>query len=425
MVNINAWVQEPTTISSQNLNRYKVLWLGGLGTFLELYDYTLFVTLLPFFADAIFGKAFSNPLAMGYILFAISMLVAPLGAIFWGWVGDRFGRIKVLRFAMYSMAFPSLFISLIPTYEDIGILAPILLLFYRVLQAFSASGELQGSKVFVMEHMGKSSYGVSSGVLSATGSLGVMLSMGMAYYCSMNPDQPEAWRIPFALGAFLAVVGSLVRRLLVEPSKFKANQSLKISEITGVIKSNLRGSAIALSLAGLVGIYSYFNHAFINPFLNGFGVDKQDTYVFAVIGLLASAVGAVLAGLIVDSSLKILLTLRSCVVLISIFFPLFYLMLFSGDPIGIAFGYCGIGMFLGAYAAIAGVSINTIFPTEMRCRGALFTYSTGVAIFGGVTPYMLKTLGALHYMLPAAVIIFAALIVWYILRFQFKNIIVH
>lgn len=424
MVNINAWrAPQPITHTSKN-SRQRVLFLGGLGTFMELYDYTLFVTLLPFFADAMFKGLFSNPLMMGYIFFAISMCIAPMGAIFWGWVGDRFGRLKVLRFSIYLMALPSLLIAMLPTYDEIGIFAPILLFVYRIVQAFSASGELQGSKVFVMEHLGKGNYGIASGVLSATGSIGVMLSMIMAYYCSVNQNNPEFWRIPFAIGSLLAIIGGLIRKMLSEPAKYKADNSIRLRDITKVLKNNPRGSAIAFLMAGLSGVFSYFNHAFITPFLTNYGVDRQDAYVFATMGLFSSAVGALLTGLLIDSTQKLLLVLRQCIALTSIFTPLFYLMLFSGEALGVALGYCGFGFILGSYAAVAGITINTIFPQEMRCRGALFTYSSGVALFGGITPYTLKFLGSINYLLPAGVLVFCAATTWLIIKLAKRSIVI-
>jgi MFS family permease len=410
----------------RTMTKAKVFVLGGIGTLLELYDYTLFIVLLPFFAEQIFGYNQSTSLLLGYISFALTFLVAPIGSIIWGWIGDKYGRMNLLRSSIFFMAIPSFFISLLPTYDSVGMLAPIMLILLRIFQGISASGEVQGAKVFVMEHLGRKSYGVAVGTLSAASSFGVMLSMGMGFMCSINSNNPDFWRIPFALGGVLAVMGGIIRRYLTEPNQKILDRNSKISDTFNILRTYSKQTIIALSLAALLGLLSYFMHAFINPFLVSLGAEKQDVYIYSVMGLFMAAIGAITVGFIIDMNMKLILSLRHCLKIFIFFSPLLYLLMLSEDSIGIACGYCGFGALLGAYATIATLTINTLFPSETRCRGALFCYATGVALVGGITPFSLKLLGTVHVLLPGVILIVSAVLVLLVLKYVFdQNITLH
>ena len=195
-----------------------ILFFVPIGNFLELYDYTLYAVLLYIISPEFFpSNSSSTSLLFGMLSFALTMLICPLSAWFWGWYGDRYGRLPMLKQSIMLMAIPSLLISLLPNYKEIGILAPILLISCRILQAISASGEVMGGKIFAMEHLGKRNFGNVSGLTSLGGSLGVGLAMGMGLLISKTGI---SWRLPFFIGGSLAIVGLMIRRKLSESPEF-------------------------------------------------------------------------------------------------------------------------------------------------------------------------------------------------------------
>jgi len=202
-------------------NKKKVIIASVLGNALELYDFSLYGIFVPLFATLFFPTG--NPtvaLLASLATFAVGFLTRPLGGILFGYLGDRFGRKNALLISIMLMALPTLIISFLPTYAQIGILAPILLLLCRLLQGLCAGGEYTGASIFIIEHLGKSRRGLAGSLISASGAIGSLIAMLLGA-ALLQPGLPEwSWRIPFLMGAFLALIGFYIRRSLQESPEF-------------------------------------------------------------------------------------------------------------------------------------------------------------------------------------------------------------
>ena len=204
----------------------KVAIAACFGTFLEWYDFLTFATLAVAFAPLFFPS--SDPitgLLASLATFGAGMVVRPLGAAFFGSLGDRIGRRPVFLITITLMGGATFAVGFLPTYEQIGIWAPILLVSLRLLQGLSAGGEIGGSAVYLTEHAGNSNRGLKTSVLQLMGPLGMLVSTLQLVLLNQFLDPVSfkewGWRVPFWFSIILLLVALKVRMTLEETPIFK------------------------------------------------------------------------------------------------------------------------------------------------------------------------------------------------------------
>ena len=213
--------------SGQNSPSYpKIATAACFGTFLEWYDFLTFATLAVAFAPLFFPS--SDPitgLLASLATFGAGMVVRPLGAAFFGSLGDRIGRRPVFLITITLMGGATFAVGFLPTYEQIGIWAPILLVSLRLLQGLSAGGEIGGSAIYLTEHAGNSNRGLKTSVLQLMGPLGMMVSTLQLVLLNQFLDPVSfkewGWRVPFWFSIILLLVALKVRMTLEETPIFK------------------------------------------------------------------------------------------------------------------------------------------------------------------------------------------------------------
>ena len=213
--------------SAQNSPSYpKIATAACFGTFLEWYDFLTFATLAVAFAPLFFPS--SDPvtgLLASLATFGAGMVVRPLGAAFFGSLGDRIGRRPVFLITITLMGGATFAVGFLPTYEQIGIWAPILLVSLRLLQGLSAGGEIGGSAVYLTEHAGNSNRGLKTSVLQLMGPLGMLVSTLQLVLLNQFLDPVSfkewGWRVPFWFSIILLLVALKVRMTLEETAIFK------------------------------------------------------------------------------------------------------------------------------------------------------------------------------------------------------------
>lgn len=397
-------------------NNIKALLLAALGNFLEVYNYVLFAVMLPVISMLFFpSSSESLSIFFGFISFAISFLVAPLGSVFWGWIGDKYGRKVLLRYSMIIMSIPTMCIGLLPTFASIGFCAPVLLIVFRIFQGISASGGISGSKIFAMEHMGQSRYGIASGIITASGALGVLLAWCIGLYVVKNPEIENLWRVSFIFGGLLYFVGIVIRRYINEieniQKDLQVNIESKINDIASILNNNRNSSLLVFMMGGMMGILSYTLHAFITPFMIGNGIEKHTAYLLSIAAIFITAISAVLAGLLLDyKKTKLISLMRKHIRSVIILSPIFWYSLMNGNLYQIIFAYIGLGYLLGVFAAISGVMMYSLFPPHVRCRGTMLNNSLGIALFGGLTPVIFDIISKYIMFGPALIISLYAMI---------------
>ena len=223
-------MQTTSVRSSQPLRvrELRTLLLASLGSALEFYDFVIFV----FFA-AVIGKLFFAASLPDWVrqtqtfgIFAAGYLARPLGGIVMAHFGDTRGRKRMFTLSVLLMAIPTLLIGLLPTYQSIGVAAPLLLLAMRVMQGIAIGGEAPGAWVFVAEHARRGKVGFAVGSLTSGLSCGILLGSLVATGITLGVSQAQIangfWRVPFVIGGAFGFIAMLLRRWLAETPVFEA-----------------------------------------------------------------------------------------------------------------------------------------------------------------------------------------------------------
>ena len=220
--------------SDQNTLK-RVATASFIGNFVEWFDYAAYGFLATVIALVFFPS--SDPvvaLMSTYAIFALSFIVRPFGGIFWGYVGDKYGRKHALSWSIMIMTLATMCIALLPNYASIGIFAPLLLLFFRMIQGFSASGEYAGASNFLAEYAPKNKKGLYTSLVPASTAAGLLLGslMSAAMFAWMSESflYEYGWRIPFLLAAPLGLIGRFIRLKLEDTPEFLAHQKTSHKE---------------------------------------------------------------------------------------------------------------------------------------------------------------------------------------------------
>lgn len=186
----------------------KVAWSSFLGNFIEWFDYASY----SYFATVIAGVFFPSSnrtvaLMETFGVFALSFVLRPVGALFWGHFSDRFGRKRALSLSILLMSGASFLIGCLPSYAVIGVLAPLLLLLMRMVQGFSASGEYAGAATFLGEYAPVKRRGIYCSLIPASTAIGLLAGSTLAMLMTTNLDAVAmsawGWRVPFLMAGLL------------------------------------------------------------------------------------------------------------------------------------------------------------------------------------------------------------------------------
>ncbi len=392
----------------------KQIIIAGSANALTLYDFTLFPVLLPLIMAHFFSDSSASYIA--YLSFAISFLIAPFSAIYFGHYGDSKGKAYLLKYSLIIMAIPSFIIAISPSYANIGVAASILILFMRIFQGISASAEVLGSKLYIMDYIDKKHYILASSVISAFGALGVMCAVLIGVLITKFSDIEWLWRIAFLLGSSVLIIIYFMRA----PKESKKHKTS--SNMLNAYKELLAHKShiiYAFCLSAILGLLSYTLHGYMVQFaISKLGMQASTAYFLMLISLaitIASSICAGVASLYINFDRRKFL---SRIILLSIptSFTIFALIQINSNYINLAFSI--LPAILGIYAAVSGVEVITCFSSNLRSKGALTTNAFGVAIFGGTAPLILSILaefGALYIGLyiSIALSIFYAIILFY------------
>ena len=222
----------------------KVAIAACFGTFLEWYDFLTFASLAVVFGPLFFPS--SDPgtaLLASLATFGVGMVVRPVGAAIFGSIGDRIGRRPVFMITITLMGFATVCVGFLPTYTQVGIWAPILLVSLRLLQGLSAGGEIGGSAVYLTEHAGDTNRGFKTSFLQLMGPLGILISTLQIALLQgyLTPEEflSWGWRVPFWASLILLLIGFKVRMALEETPIY-----LQLSKTESQSKSPLRDNFI-------------------------------------------------------------------------------------------------------------------------------------------------------------------------------------
>ncbi|MGQ3890031.1 MFS transporter [Legionella sp. CNM-1927-20] len=389
-------------------NQYKIVGLIAIGGALEFYDFTIYALFAPYLSQHFFNNANQFiTLINTFAVFALGYLARPLGGIFFGHFGDKFGRKSAFSLAVFMMAIATLSIGCLPTYQSIGMTAPILLMILRLVQGFSVGGEIPGASVFIIEHVPFNHQGFAIGFvfmcITLGNTIGAMVGLILTTLLSNQQMLLWGWRVPFILGFIISVISYKIRKKTIETPTFinllKTN-NLHHIPFLGVLQSSpLKLLSAFLLTAVSASIISFF--LYLPTYLISIvKINVSHTYVINFFAFLSFALMTLFFGRISDYINRKKLLIIAATLLIVFSYPLFYGLRLFGEPFLWLF-ILGLALLSGMINGSYIILITESFPANIRYSAVGFSYSLGIAVFGGIAP--LAFTGLIRYfMTPEA-----------------------
>jgi MHS family proline/betaine transporter-like MFS transporter len=382
-----------------------------LGTSLEYYDFFIYGILAPTMAPLFFPENLTDkPLIWFFGVFALAYLVRPIGALTFAYVGDRYGRKKALAFSVLLMAIPTTLIGILPTYESIGIWAPILLITLRLAQSLSAGGEFIGASIYLVEHA-KRGIAYFAGSLLYIASVSAPLLDNLVCVAFKNN-----WRIPFLLGSVVGLVGYYIRQNLAESPIFLEVQSRKNKEqsaFSQVISNYKIECFFTACIIGFAGAVFYTTSIYMSTYLQTeLHWESTDARVIAMIGSLVAAILFPFFASLADRKINVTkMMITGCVILILAPIPLFKL-LSTGDMTSVIVAEILLAICYCFFVAPTNTYVISLFPSEIRYTGVALGYSIGNMLFAGtlhlIHTFLIEKTG--DKLMPAYYLVFLALL---------------
>jgi MFS family permease len=416
-----------STAAAPLRNDAKVLSLSALGGALEFYDFVVFV----FFAKTL-GTLFFPPEMPAWLqqvqtfgIFAAGYLVRPIGGVLMAHFGDRIGRKRLFAFSVFLMALPTLCIGLLPTYAQVGIVAPLLLLLLRLLQGLAIGGEMPGAWVFVAEHAPARKVGFAVASLSAginVGTLmGSLMASAMAHWFTPAQLLDHAWRIPFLIGGVFGFISVWLRRWLDETPVFaqmRARKALAKLPIRDVLRDHRGGVLVSMgatwALTAAIVVVILMTPTLVQ---SSFGIAPALASEGSVLASVCLIAGCLWTGLLSDRIGRApALAVSSLALMVGVY--LLYIDLAHGGR-----HFLPLYALAGFTAGVSGVApgvMTAAFPAPVRFTGLALSYNLAYAIAGALTPpliaYLAARVGAMapaHYVAVVALVnVGLALYLW-------------
>jgi MHS family proline/betaine transporter-like MFS transporter len=372
--------------------------VAAFSTIVEWYDFTLYLYFATVLSKVLFGGGEASLLST-LASFAIAYLMRPLGAVFFGHVGDRHGRRFTLLVSMLIMTLAMLLLGLLPTYAQIGPAAGWLLLLLRCVMGFAVGGEYNGVVAYLLEGAPPHRRGLIGSLAAAASEVGALLAVGVAALTVHLTDATQlaiwGWRIPFMVGAALAVIVWITRAFMHESPDFerqRAEGSRPDNPVWHILKNHRLAIYRAFAISALGSITYYVGITYAPVFLASAGAmtDRDALWLSTLAAVMVIAVTPV-TGLIVDrlgrKPVLVALAAASAILPIALFW-----MMASGSKPRALIGVVILAALAGGVSAVGAVATAEQFPGEGRLSGLAFGATAATAVFGGLTPYLAQLL---------------------------------
>ncbi len=407
--------------------RIQSIFGSSLGNILEWYDFGLFAVYSPLFSRLFFPTSDKHAsLMMIFGIFAVGFICRPLGALLFGYLGDRHGRASTLRLSILMISIPTLLIGFLPTYSSVGIWAPIFLIIIRLWQGISLGGEYSGNLIYLVESAPKNLRASIAAFAPTTANIGILLatcvSSATSYFLSDYSFELYGWRIPYLISGALSLFIYFKRLKMKETETFlklKNEKRLVKNPIKFVFKNNREKIGVTIGLACMGSTFYYLCFIYMPTFLmqtlrySFTQVSSLMTFFIAMMVVLVP-----LAGKIGDKigRKKMLLFNAGCVALLTI--PAFHFLLMESIVVVIFFLFL-LTMTSSLEQATTCVAVVENFPPPARYTGLSIGYNISNALFGGTAPLVCEILiDKTHYLLaPSFYVVGCALLTGCIIFF--------
>jgi MHS family proline/betaine transporter-like MFS transporter len=410
----------------------KVVISGMLGNGLEWYDYALYGHMSIVFSQLFFPAGdLGKNLILTLLIFAAGFVSRPIGAVFFGRMGDKYGRKKALTMSMIMMAIPTGCIGLLPTYEAIGIAAPILLTLIRVLQGFSLGGAYSGSISYVVEHAPADQRSTVGSVIKLSLVIGFLFGSLVSTLVASLLNEADfyswGWRLPFFLGVGIGFVGFYIRNHGEEsPVYEKAKKDGALSK--SPLKDTFTKHPLKMMQAFMLYIFVTIPFYVIAIYMIAYskrhlGLSEDDSLLINSLAMGCMLIMIYPAARLADKIGRKRVLLVAILAMLAVTYPAFNLMQTdlvshtemqlqtdattgntlldeaTGEPLkkevvviehaadfmSVLIGQCIIALIIGWYLGPIPATLVEMFPTSIRYTGMSLAYNL-CAIFGGFTP---------------------------------------
>lgn len=361
------------------------------GNAFEFYDYTLYGFLTPVLAPLFFPTDNATAQLLGYALFAAGFFLRPVGAILFGHFGDLYGRKKTLTLSLLLMMFPTFLIGLLPTYETIGVAAPIILGICRLIQGLCSGGEYNGAAIFVLEHTRPGETGFSGAFLTTSCVMGALAATGLGSIAVASFMPEWGWRIPFLLGLGAGIAGLYLRHHVDETPEFREAATQKVCTrmpLLEAFRKTPRAMLSAIGVGGVTGILYYIPFVYMNSYLQDvLDIEFSNVLLITSVGLLSYMIALPFMGAKADRLGEKTVMERAGVLALLGSLPLFLLLDLNILSVTVIIFVC-----LGILAAIFNGPSHSLmvhmFPVQERYSGVSFGFCLGISVFGGSAPFV-------------------------------------
>lgn len=367
----------------------KVIAAAMIGNSLEYYDFNLFVFLAPVLSPLFFpseDKIASIIATLG--IYAVGYFMRPLGAIAFGHIGDRYGRKRALNLSIILMAIPTFLMGLLPSYAMAGVLAPISLIFLRLLQGFCTGGEYNGAGILAVENVDGRKAGFAGGMITASSAIGCLMGATVASLCTLEIMPDWAWRVAFLFGIVVGIVGLYLRSHIPDVyfTKILNEEKKRLKyPLIEVIKNNPSSILCVIGIAAFSGIMYNISMTYVSVFLTVFQKwSPSEALSVMSFGILAYILLAPISGWMSDKFGGRAIMITGAIATFFGIYPLLSL-LTSASVTSVIVGQLALVILAAWFQGPMNLYMASLFPEETRYSGLAFSYCVGMAIFGGTT----------------------------------------
>lgn len=385
-------------------NRVMAIVGAASGNLVEWFDFYIYAAFATYFTHALTAPDMNDSTKAIYVwgVFAASFFMRPIGSWLFGWIGDTFGRKKSMIISISLMAVSSFLFAALPTYEQVGMAAPFLLLAVRLLQGLSVGGEYGTVATYMSEVALKGQRGFYSSFQYVTLSGGQLLAslLGVIMLALMPKEQlmDGGWRIPFIIGGVVAILSFFARRHLKETLSEDDGRKEGSGSLKELLTKNWSTFLLVVGYTSAGSLCFYIITVYSKTYITSLGFADKTVGYMMTIALFIFMCAQPLFGMLADRIGR-----RSSMMLFSItcgifIYPVMVIAMpyFSGSAVIVTLLLIFLMMLLSFYTSISGLVKAEMFPPHIRALGVGFAYAVGNAIFGGSAPAValkLKDLG--------------------------------
>ncbi|OZM77087.1 MFS transporter [Pseudonocardia sp. MH-G8] len=419
----------PTDAQSRATRR-RVLIAGNCGNFVEWFDFAIYGYLAPVLAGLFFpaGDRTTQLLSV-FAVFAVSFAARPIGAMVFGPLGDRIGRRRTLAIVVLLMSGATCAIGLLPTYDSIGVAAPLLLVLCRIAQGFSAGGEYAGASIFLVEHAPAHRRGFYASFIPASSYaaflVAVALVTGLTVALPETAMQSWGWRVPFLLAGLFGVVALFIRSRVEDTPAFKAIEATKTvarRPLRDTLRTQWKPLLVIFGIVVTDSVYYYMIWTYMPTYLSEeVGMEYSDALLANSLALTVLLVVVPLAGVLSDRIGRKPMLLGAFLGFAVLTVPAFWV---AGlGQIGLAI----VGQLIFLVPAFLldtpmSAALAESFPAEVRYSSGALAYNIGY-IVGGAAPFVSTLLIAStgNVLAPAFYIVALAVGSFFVVAFGFTE----